>query len=105
MSSGRKSLRSAKAFKEVKDFKFSDLLSLGKLDFFTYGFFRLRFFIYCVFSGFMWHQNAPAVAIFAWFVWAQLEFLYYSIDLDDKFTSDWEFKLGNKIKRKGNGKR
>ena len=85
--------------------KFSDFLNIGKLDFFTAGFFKLRFLAYATFLGFLTQNIEITLALFIVFMWAQLEFLYFSIDLDDKFSSDWEDKLRYKIKRKGNGKK
>ena len=62
------------------------------------GFFKLRLILMVAFSCFLWLDDARVTAMFAWYVWAQIEYLLHMLNLEDKHISEWEKKLKEMIK-------
>lgn len=68
---------------------------MGKLGL---GFFKLRFFMYLAASAFAYNEGNHVIALFLWFIFAQFEYLFWVLNLEDETISEWEKKLKSLIK-------
>lgn len=62
------------------------------------GLFKLRLIINMAFAAYAYHLQRPELSLFIAFMFIQFEYLYHMLNLEDKYTSEWERKLKQLIK-------